>query len=84
MFTPHVKLFFIVLVAAASAATYASRATSLGSIALGLLGAGYWVARRIQVARKQDALLHDPSASTLVFPPESKFRQSVLPPPSRT
>jgi hypothetical protein len=84
MFSSQVRLFFVVLVGAALAATYASRAILLGIVALGLFGVGYFVARRIQAARKRGALLHDPAISTLVFPPESKFRQSVLPPPSRT
>jgi hypothetical protein len=84
MFSPQVRLFVVVFVAALLAATYASRAALLAVVLLGLLVGACLVVRRIQAQRRQGALLHDPGVSTLVFPPESKFRQSVLPPPSRT
>jgi hypothetical protein len=83
MSSPQVRLFVIVLVAAGLAATYASRAILIAVVVVGLLVSACLVARRIHAGRKQGTLLHDPGVSTLVFPPESKFRQSVLPPPSR-
>jgi hypothetical protein len=84
MFSRQVRLFVVVFVAALLAASYASRAILLAVVLLGLLGAACLVARRIQAGRKHGDLLHDPAVSTLVFPPESKFRQSVLPPQTRT
>lgn len=47
---------------------------SLALLCAGLVGLGWVSARKARA----DAL-HDPTVSTLVFPPESKFRNSVQP-----
>jgi len=79
MLSPGLKSFaFIAAAAAAAVGAYASRGMPLVSMLLALLCAalvgGAW-----RAARRRADSLHDPAISTLVFPPESKFRQSVLP-----
>jgi uncharacterized membrane protein YfcA len=83
MHSRQIPLFVIFAVAGVLLATYASREILLAAVLFALVCGGYSLVRRIRAEREQDALLHDPAVSTLVFPPESKFRQSVLPPPHR-
>jgi hypothetical protein len=75
--------FRVIVMAAAAliAATAYSRFGALfGAGVLALLGLAALCARWLKSRRAQGAGLHDPGVSTLVFPPESKFHQSVLPP----
>ena len=64
----------------AAGAAYASRGTIVSSGVFVLLCAAFMgLAWRIGSKATANGL-HDPSISTLVFPPESKFQPSVLPP----
>lgn len=74
-------LRLLATVAAASAlawAAYEGRAMLLAGALLALLCGGLFL--WMKAGRGRDDTLHDPAVSTLVFPPESKFQQSVLPP----
>ena len=80
MLSRPISLFFIFATASLLLAAYASRALLLGAVLFALLCAGVIGVRFLRAGRERGALLHDPAVSTLVFPPESKFRQSVSPP----
>ena len=69
------------LAAAAGAAwgAYANRGTPLAFALLALVCAGLIGFAWVRAGRGRVDGLHDPAVSTLVFPPESKFQQSVLP-----
>jgi len=71
--------FFAAALGAAGAA-YASRGTILTSALFALLCAVLIGLGWRSACRGKSKGLGDPSVSTLVFPPESKFRPSVLPP----
>jgi hypothetical protein len=71
--------FFAAALAAAGVA-YASRGTLLTCALFALLSA-VLIGLAWRMGGKASAnALNDPSISTLVFPPESKFQPSVLPP----
>jgi hypothetical protein len=80
MLSRPIGLFFIFAAAALLLAAYASRAILLGAVLFALLCAIVIGVRMLRAGRERGALLHDPAVSTLVFPPESKFRRSVSPP----
>jgi hypothetical protein len=63
----------------AAAAAYASRGTILSSGAFVLLCAVFMGLGLRSGGKARADGLSDPSISTLVFPPESKFQPSVLP-----
>jgi hypothetical protein len=67
-------LAFLVVAAAAGWGAYASRSMPLASALLALLCAGLVAASWRSARRDRQAHLHDPAISTLVFPPESRFR----------
>lgn len=73
------RLLVAVALAACVGVTYAKLGILAGTGLLSLLLCGAFSARSI---RRKDGgtVMHDPAISTLVFPPESKFQQSVLPP----
>jgi hypothetical protein len=60
-------------------AAYATRAEPLACAVLLFLSAGAALLGLMARGRARHEGLHDPSVSTLVFPPESRFPQSVLP-----
>lgn len=70
---------FAAAVAAAGAA-YGSRGTILFSAVFALLCAVFLGLGWRSGGKARGNGLNDPSISTLVFPPESKFQPSVLPP----
>jgi hypothetical protein len=72
---------FASLAAAAGAAwgAFAHRGTPLTFALLALVCAGLIGFACARALRGRTDALHDPAVSTLVFPPESKFQQSVLP-----
>src|SRR4051812_37146601 len=80
MTSSHLTSFaFFAAATAAAGAAYASRGSLLASglfalLCAVLIGLG-WRRRATRTSG-----LTDPSISTLVFPPESKFQPSVLPP----
>lgn len=61
--------------AAAAMAAYVLRAMPLACAPLALLCIAMLVSIWRTVARSSEDTLHDPAISTLVFPPESRFRQ---------
>lgn len=70
---------FLAAAAAAGWGAYESRGTPLVSALLALACAGFVGFAWVKASRRKSDFLHDPAVSTLVFPPESKFPQSVLP-----
>ncbi|TFZ02659.1 hypothetical protein EZ313_15490 [Ramlibacter henchirensis] len=81
MLSSHLRsLGFIAAAAGAALGAYASRGTPLASAMLALLCAGLLGLLWSRAGRGRDDDLHDPGISTLVFPPESRFDQPVLPP----
>ena len=80
MWSTRIKISASVAAAALAAfGAYNFRASTLASAWLALLGACFLViAWRLATGRRRHEGLHDPALSTLVFPPESKFAQSVF------
>ena len=72
----------LALFAAAGAAwgAYELRGSVVASALLGTLCVGLLAWGSIRAGRGRSDVLHDAGVSTLVFPPESRFEQSVLPP----
>lgn len=81
MITGNFRWIAAAAVAAAVAwAAYKSGGALLAGVSFVLVMAGFFGLSRLGASRRGDDVLHDPAVSTLVFPPESKFQQSVLPP----
>lgn len=78
----RVRLLALAVAAGGAWAAYKTEGVVLGTALLALICAGVigflWKGKG--APRRRSVVLHDPAISTLVFPPESKFRQSVLPP----
>jgi hypothetical protein len=64
----------------ASWVAYSKLGPLAGAGLLALLGVAAVGFSRLKAGRARGASLDDPAISTLVFPPESKFQPSVLPP----
>jgi hypothetical protein len=81
MITSHSRWLAAFGVAAAVAwVTYDSAGMLLGGAVLAVLCVAFIGLFWMGGSRRGADVLHDPAVSTLVFPPESKFQQSVLPP----
>jgi len=80
MVTGLLRLLVVAVVAALAALAYRKGEMLLAGGVLGLACIGFLSLRRRGPRRPRASLLHDPSVSTLVFPPESKTAQAVRPP----
>jgi hypothetical protein len=74
MVSHHIGFFVIVAAVALVLATYASRSILLAAALVALVCGGAVGVQRLRARRQKRTLLHDPGVSTLVFPPESRFR----------
>jgi hypothetical protein len=74
------RLIGIAAAALVSWAAYTRLGALVGAGLLALLCGAVLVVLWVRAGRARRAVLNDPAISTLVFPPESKFQPSVLPP----
>ena len=81
MLSSHARLLAAAAAAAVVWVAFEHRGWPLAAALLALLGGTTIGILWLRAGRRRDGgELHDPAISTLVFPPESKFQQSVLPP----
>ncbi len=73
------SILFLAASGVAAFAAFANRGSLLVAGLLGVLALGLVKLAAASFGEDRSSALHDPGVSTLVFPPESRFEQSVLP-----